>query len=79
MNFMQLWQRQTMANNDNQRTTRGANQDRKRVAGKQYYETNYIARKLRVPTSRVEEAIKAVGNDRKKVEDYIQNRGKRNR
>lgn len=67
-----------MANNE-QRTSRGISQDRKRVAGKQNYEANYIARKYGVPVSKVEEAIAAVGNDRKKIEEHIQKRGKRGR
>ncbi|MCD6064364.1 MAG: hypothetical protein K0R82_2275 [Flavipsychrobacter sp.] len=64
---------------DEKHTSRGAAQDRKRVAGKQYYEVNYIARKLGVAPSKVEEAIQAVGNDRRKIEEYLQDSSRGNR
>jgi len=65
--------------NDEKHTSRGIAQDRKRVAGKQRYETQYIARKFGVTAAKIEEAIAAVGNDRKKVEEYIRSHSKKNK
>lgn len=45
--------------------------DRNRVAGNEDYEVNYLAEKLGVSKERVKEAIKAVGNDRQKIEQYL--------
>jgi hypothetical protein len=45
--------------------------DRSQVAGNEDYEINYMAEKLGVTAERVREAIKAVGNDRQKIEEYL--------
>ncbi len=49
-------------------TTRGRNQDRKRVAGGQDYEVGYEAKKTDKSRGRVKSAVKRVGNSRRKVE-----------
>lgn len=54
---------------DNKSKTGG--QDRAKVAGGQDYEVSYLAAKLAVSEAVVKAAIKAVGNDRVKVEAYI--------
>jgi hypothetical protein len=45
--------------------------DRNQVAGNEDYEIQYIADKLGVSAEQVREAIKAVGNDRQKIEEYL--------
>ena len=45
--------------------------DRNKVAGNEDYEVNYLAEKLGVSAERVREAIKAVGNDRQKIEKHL--------
>ena len=50
-------------------------QDRSRVSGEQDYEVQHIAERLRVSAEQVREAIKAVGNSREAVENYLR-RGK---
>lgn len=47
-------------------------QDRDRVAGGEDYEVNYIAGELGVTAEEVREAIKAIGNDREKITQYLQ-------
>jgi hypothetical protein len=54
------------------KTTRGRNQDRARVAGGQEHEVRYEAKKEGVSTSEVKAAVKVVGNSRKKVEDELE-------
>jgi hypothetical protein len=49
-------------------TTRGKNQDRKRVAGGQEYEVRYEAKKTGTSKTRVKRAVKKAGNSRRKVE-----------
>jgi Protein of unknown function (DUF3606) len=49
-------------------TTRGRNQDRKRVAGGQDYEVRYETKKTGRSRGRVKSTIKRVGNSRRKVE-----------
>jgi hypothetical protein len=61
-----------MADNKDKRTGR----DRARVAGNEDYELRYIAERMGVTENEVKAAIKAVGNDRKKVEEYLQQRGR---
>lgn len=46
-------------------------QDRERVALQEDYEVDYLRKKFGVTTTKVLEAIRAVGNDRYKVEDYL--------
>lgn len=53
-------------------TTRGRNQDRVRVAGKQGYEVRYEANKESVSTSKVKEALSSKGNARTKVEEKLE-------
>jgi len=45
--------------------------DRSRVSGSENYEFSYLEDKLGVSREEVEAAIKAVGNDRFKVEEYL--------
>jgi hypothetical protein len=52
-------------------TTRGRNQDRARVAAGQPHEVAYEAKKENVLKSDVKDAVKSVGNSRKKVEDKL--------
>ena len=54
-----------------EKTTRGRNQDRTRVAGGQDYEVNYEKKKMGVGADKVKDAIGAVGNSRKKVEKKL--------
>ncbi|AOM80014.1 DUF3606 domain-containing protein [Pedobacter steynii] len=54
---------------DNKDKTGG--QDRNKVAADQEYEVSYLATKLGVSKAEVLEAIKAVGNDRQKIEAYL--------
>ncbi len=49
-------------------TTRGRNQDRKRVAGGQDYEVEYEAEKSGRSKKAVKKAVKRAGNSRRKVE-----------
>ena len=49
-------------------TSRGRNQDRRRVAGGQDYEVRYEAKKTGTSKRRVKQAVKKVGNNRRKVE-----------
>lgn len=46
-------------------------QDRQRVAANEDYELDYLRKKFGVTTTKVLEAIHAVGNDRHKVEEYL--------
>jgi predicted DNA-binding protein YlxM (UPF0122 family) len=46
-------------------------QDRGKVAAGQDYEVSYLAKELGVSQQVVQDAIKAVGNDRVKVKAYI--------
>ena len=55
----------TMANTT---STRGRNQDRKKVAGGQDYEVNYEAKKTNTSSKEVRNAVKSAGNSRSKVE-----------
>jgi hypothetical protein len=52
-------------------TNRGRAQDRAKVAGGQDYEVNYEARKTGASKDSVREAVKDVGNSRKKVEQKL--------
>jgi hypothetical protein len=53
-------------------TNRGRNQDRARVAGGQEHEVRYEAKKEGVSKDDVKQAVKVVGNSRKKVEDELE-------
>lgn len=55
----------------NTKSNRGLKQDRSKVAGGQSYEISYMREKFGVSTQKVTGAIRAVGNDRKKVEEYL--------
>ena len=52
-------------------TSKGRNLDRSKVAGGQDYEVSYEKNKLNVPGKEVKDAVKAVGNSRKKVEEKL--------
>jgi hypothetical protein len=49
--------------------------DRSRVAGDEDYEIDYLVEKTGASREEVQRAIKAVGNNREKVEEYL--RGKK--
>ena len=52
-------------------------QDRRRVASDENWELRYMMDKFNVSQQKVEEAVKAVGNNRHKVEEYLgRTRGK---
>lgn len=50
---------------------KGRSQDRSKVAGGQDYEVNYEKNKLNVSGKEVKDAVKEVGNSRKKVEKKL--------
>ena len=50
------------------KTARGGKQDRARVAGGQDYEVGYEAKKKGRSSAAVKEAVKKVGNSRKRVD-----------
>ena len=52
-------------------TSRGRKQDRARVAGGQNYEVRYEAKKTGKSKPAVKEAVKKVGNSRKRVEQRL--------
>ncbi|MDM8175863.1 MULTISPECIES: DUF3606 domain-containing protein [Olivibacter] len=45
--------------------------DRSRVAGDERYEIDYLVKELGVSRADVEDAIKAVGNDREKIIKHL--------
>jgi predicted DNA-binding protein YlxM (UPF0122 family) len=51
--------------------TKNDARDRNQVAGSEDYEVDCIAKKHGVSREQVKEAIKAVGNERDKVEEYL--------
>ena len=53
---------------EKKKTSRGASQDRQKVAGGQEYEVRYESKKSGASTGQVKKAIKTAGNSRKKVE-----------
>ena len=55
----------------NKETARGRAQDRAKVAGGQDHEVKYEAGKTGASKDEVREAVKDVGNSRKKVEDRL--------
>ena len=55
----------------NTSSTRGRNQDRKKVAGGQDYEVNYEAQKTNSSSKQVKDAVKSEGNSRAKVEKKL--------
>ena len=55
-----------------EKSTRGRNQDRARIAGGQEHEVRYEAKKEGVAKEDVKQAVKEVGNSRKKVEDKLE-------
>lgn len=56
---------------NNKKTARGRSQDRAKVAGGQDHEVSYEKDKLNVSAKEVKEAVKSVGNSRKKVEEKL--------
>jgi hypothetical protein len=56
-----------MADDKNKQDAR----DRNQVSGSEDYEVKYMAEKLGVSQERVREAIKAVGNNRQKIEEHL--------
>lgn len=59
-----------MADDKNKKDAR----DRNRVAGDERYEIDYLVKELGVSRTEVEAAIKAVGNDRQKIKEYLKKR-----
>ncbi|MBG6234619.1 uncharacterized protein YjbJ (UPF0337 family) [Pedobacter sp. CAN_A7] len=57
-----------MADNKNIQDER----DRSKIDGNEDYELSYLQEKLGVSREQVRDAIKAVGNSRDKVEEYLQ-------
>ncbi|MBY3432666.1 DUF3606 domain-containing protein [Rhizobium laguerreae] len=53
-------------------STRGRNQDRARVAAGQKHEVRYEAEKEGVSQDKVKQAVKDVGNSRKRVEKRLE-------
>jgi hypothetical protein len=53
---------------------RNIGRDRQRVAGGQYYEVAYMKEKYGISAQQLSGAIRAVGNSRKKIEQYLQGR-----
>jgi hypothetical protein len=51
--------------------------DRTRVAFGQDWETSYMTRKFKVSVQDVDEAVKAVGNSRAEVEQYLREKEER--
>jgi hypothetical protein len=62
-----------MSDNKNQR----GGQDRSRVAGGEKWEVSYMTHKFNVSAREVDAAIKAVGNSREKVEEYLRKGSKK--
>jgi hypothetical protein len=60
------------------RNNRGG-RDRSRVAAGQKWEVSYVAGKFGVSSQQVTGAVRAVGNDRKKVEAYLRDKAKSGR
>jgi hypothetical protein len=60
-----------MAKTAKKRTGRGRKQDRARVAGGQDYEVRYEAKKTTRSSGAVKNAVKKVGNSRKRVEQRL--------
>ncbi|WP_061934830.1 DUF3606 domain-containing protein [Aureimonas sp. AU22] len=58
-----------------EQTPRGRAQDRARVAGGQDHEVRYEAGKEGVSKDEVRDAVKEVGNSRRKVEDRLKDGG----
>ena len=52
-------------------TTRGRNQDRAKVAGRQDHEVKYEAGKTGASKAEVKSTVKSVGNSRRKVEEKL--------
>ncbi len=53
------------------KSSRGAGQDRKKVAGGQDYEVNYEKDKMGTSKEAVKKAVKKAGNQRTKVEETL--------
>jgi len=45
--------------------------DRSKVSGSEEYELRHLSEKLNVPIERIRRAIEVVGNDRAKIEAYV--------
>jgi hypothetical protein len=56
------------------KSSRGRNQDRARVAGRQDYEVSYTAKKARKSAAAVKKAVKKVGSSRKRVTKALSRR-----
>lgn len=56
---------------EKEKTPRGSNQDRAKVAGGQDYEVAYEKDKMKVSADKVKKAVEDEGNSRKKVEKKL--------
>ena len=45
--------------------------DKSKISGEEDYEVSYMAEKMKVSKERVLDALKAVGNNREKVMEYL--------
>ncbi len=63
---------------EKKKTSRGASQDRKKVAGGQDYEVKYESAKTGSSGKQVKKAIKSAGNSRTKVEAKLGSGGSGN-
>ena len=57
-----------------ERTQRGHAEDRERIATNQEWEMRYIREKFHATDEQIRNAIATVGNDRKRVEEYLKER-----
>jgi hypothetical protein len=57
-----------------ERTSRGREEDRERIATDQEWEMRYIREKLHVTNEQIKNAVATVGNNRQRVEEYLKER-----
>ena len=50
--------------------------DRDRVAGNEEYEVRHLSEKMNVSAEEVRNAIKQVGNNREKIEEFLRNKNR---
>jgi hypothetical protein len=57
-----------------ERTHRGRKEDRERIATDEEWEMKYLREKFHVTNEQIKTAIATVGNNRKRVEEYLKER-----
>src|SRR4051812_45378550 len=57
-----------------ERSQRGRAEDRERIAANPEWEMNYLREKFHVTDEQIRNAIDTVGNDKKRVEEYLKER-----